>query len=68
VAMIELTDGGLAVGDTIRIKGHTTDFTQQVTSMQVDKKEVPQADQGASAGIRVAGVARDHDIVYKVTA
>jgi hypothetical protein len=35
VAAIQLTDGGLSVGDTIHVKGHTSDFTQSVQSMQV---------------------------------
>jgi len=35
VTAIELTDT-LEVGDTIRIRGATTDFQQQVTSMEED--------------------------------
>ena len=34
VAAIKITDGKLKVGDTIRIKGHTTDFTEKIASMQ----------------------------------
>ena len=30
VAAIELTEGKLQVGDTIHVKGHTSDFTQTV--------------------------------------
>ena len=36
VAAIELTDGMLRVGDTIHVKGHTSDFTQTVDSMQME--------------------------------
>lgn len=67
VAAIELTDGGLSVGDKIHIKGHTSDFTQNVDSMQIDNADVPKAAKGSSIGIRVPEHARVGDIVYKVT-
>ncbi|UCG53827.1 MAG: translation elongation factor-like protein [Candidatus Latescibacterota bacterium] len=66
VAAIELTDGDLSVGDTIHIKGHTSDFTQQIDSMQIDKVEVTHAEKGKSVGIRVAEHARVGDEVFRV--
>ncbi|MFH1018698.1 MAG: translation elongation factor-like protein [Pseudomonadota bacterium] len=66
VAAIELTDGPLSVGDTIRIKGHTSDFTQTVDSIQIDKASVPTAEQGKGIGIRVVQHARVDDEVFKV--
>ncbi len=68
VAAIEITKGSLAVGDTIRIKGHTSDFTQKVDSMQIEHQTVQTAVPGQSIGIKVAQHAREHDVVYKVTA
>ena len=47
VAGIRLTDGELRVGDTIRVKGHTSDYTQTVESMQVDNQAV----EGATPGV-----------------
>jgi putative protease len=67
VAGIEITQGTLSVGDTIRIKGHTTDLTQVVESMQIEHLNVPTAKAGDSIGIRVKDHVRDHDKVYKVT-
>jgi translation initiation factor IF-2 len=67
VAAIQITQGTLRVGDTIHVKGHTTDFTQTVDSMQLDKTEIPEATAGQDVGIRVANHARQHDVVYKVT-
>jgi len=67
VAAIEITQGTLSVGDTIRIKGHTTDFTQVVESMQVEHQNVQTAKAGDSIGIKVKDHVRDHDEVYKVT-
>jgi putative protease len=66
VAAIELTDGRLAVGDTIHIKGHTTDFTQPVESMQIDNAAVSVAEPGQSIGVRVREHARLGDQVLKV--
>ena len=67
VAAIELTEGDLAVGDQIHIKGHTSDFTQTVDSMQIDKESVEEVTVGQNVGIKVAEHAREHDVVYKVT-
>ncbi len=66
VAAIDLT-GELKVGDTIRIHGHTTDFTQNVESMQVEHEAVEHASPGTSVGIRVKAKCRHTDHVYKVT-
>ncbi|MCW1309990.1 MAG: translation initiation factor IF-2 subunit gamma, partial [Candidatus Nanoarchaeia archaeon] len=43
-----LKQGELKVGDLIRIKGATTDFTQKVESMQIEKKPVEKAGAGSS--------------------
>ena len=67
VAAIDITQGTLSVGDTIRIKGHTTDFTQVVESMQIEHENVQTAKAGDSIGIKVKDAVRDHDKVYKVT-
>ncbi len=66
VAAIEITQGTLSVGDTIHIKGHTTDFTQTVDSMQIEHQAVQTAKAGDSIGIKVKEKVRDHDKVYKV--
>ena len=66
VAAILITNEKLCVGDTIHIKGHTSDFTQKVDSMQIDNKPVTEAGVGQSVGMRVAEHARQHDMVYKV--
>ena len=66
VAGIEITQDSLAVGDTIRIKGHTSDFLQKVDAMQIDGQSVPEATVGQAIGVKVGQHAREHDIVYKV--
>ncbi len=65
VAGIELTDT-LKVGDTIRIHGHTTDLQFVVSSMQIDRRDVPQAKAGDQIGVKVSERVRKGDHVYKV--
>jgi len=67
VAAIEITNGSLSVGDTIHVKGHTTDFTQTVDSIQLDNQPITTATPGQAVGIKVKDHARQHDAVYKVT-
>ncbi len=66
VAAIELTDGELKVGDTIHVKGHTSDFTQPVESIQIEHESVEQATLGQTIGLGVKEHVREHDVVYKV--
>ncbi len=65
VAVIELTDT-LKVGDTIRVKGATSDFTQTVDSMQIEHEKVKEAKKGQSIGLKVPEHARGGDAVFKV--
>ncbi len=66
VAGIAMT-GHLAVGDTIHIRGHTTDIQQTVDSIQIEHLSVQEVKPGDSVGIKVKDRCRAHDIVYKVT-
>ncbi len=68
VAVVKLDAGMLREGDTIHIKGHTSDFRQRVTSIEVDHVHVPEARAGQSFGLKVVEHAREHDTVFKVTA
>ncbi len=63
---IIIESGGLAVGDTIRIKGHTTDFKQNIASMQIDRNPIEKASKGHEIGILVKSRVRIHDKVYKI--
>ncbi len=67
VAAIKLTDDSLKVGDTIHIKGHTTDLTQEVGSMQIENQNVQEAGPGADIGVKIGDRVRENDLVYKVT-
>jgi translation elongation factor EF-1alpha len=68
VAVVEVTAGELAVGDTIHIKGHTSDTTQRVDSLQIEHLPVPKIVKGQAAGMKVGVHVHEHDAVFKVTA
>ena len=65
VAVLELSRE-LKVGEKISFEGATTDFTQTVESMQVDKKEVSSAGRREQVGLKAEGRARAGDSVYKL--
>ena len=65
VAMVDLT-AQLKIGDTVCVKGHTTDFQQIVESMQVDRAPVTSATAGQSVGVKVKDRCRKGDVVYKL--
>ncbi|MCD6221925.1 hypothetical protein J7K25_07205 [bacterium] len=66
VAAIKIISEQLKKGDTIHIKGHTTDFTQKIDSMQVEHQPVEVANAGDEIGIKVDNVVREGDEVFKV--
>jgi len=67
VGVIALTlQKPLAVGDTIRIKGHTTDLTQKVESLQIEHEAIQAASAKDAVGIKIVERARKGDFVYKV--
>jgi translation elongation factor EF-1alpha len=66
VAALEITGESLQVGDTIHIKGHTTDIQQTVDSIQIEKASVSLAKKGDRVGIKVKDRVRPHDMVFKV--
>lgn len=68
VAIIRMESGSLREGDFIHIKGHTTDFSQRVESMELDHVHVSEVRPGESFGLKVKDHAREHDVVYKVAA
>lgn len=68
VGMIQVTQGELAIGDTIHIKGNSTDLTATISSIQVARQPVQAAKTGEEAGIKLDSKVRPNDKVFKVTA
>lgn len=67
VAVLKVTEGEVKVGDTIRIKGKHSDFTQQVASMQVEHNNVDVAKKDDEVGLKVDQAVHEHDEVYLIT-
>ncbi len=65
VAVLDLT-GELKVGDRIHIHGHSTDFEQPVDSLEVEHQKVQSVGPKAEVALKVTGVVRKDDQVYKV--
>ena len=66
VAAIKVTSGMLAVGDKIKFKGHTTDFEDTISSMQIENKSVDKATSGDLIGIKVKEKVREGYAVFKL--
>jgi putative protease len=64
VAAVEILKGKVKVGDGVRFKGYTTDFTQRIESMQVNHVDIPEAVKGDYVGIKVADRVRDNDRMF----
>src|SRR5437762_10851273 len=60
VAVVRVTEGTLAVGDTLRFHGHTTDFTASIVSMELNHQKVPQANVGDEVAIQVTERSEEH--------
>jgi hypothetical protein len=65
-AVVKLTKGAISVGDTIVIKGHTSDFKEKVRSIQLDHVPIQDAEKGMEIGLKVKAKVREHDVVYRV--
>ena len=63
VGIIKLSDA-LKAGDKIKIKGATTDFEQEVGSMQIDHKDIEDAKKGDEVGIKLDEKVREGDEVF----
>ena len=66
VGIIKIEAEGLKVGDTLRFKGHTSDFQQTVESMQLEHKDIQEGKVGDQVGVKVNEHVREHDEVFKV--
>ncbi|MFX1319880.1 MAG: translation elongation factor-like protein [Promethearchaeota archaeon] len=65
VAVIELS-APLKQGDEIAIKGATTEFTQTVESMQIERKNIESSQAGQAIGLKVKERVRIGDTVYRI--
>lgn len=66
VAIIKVKKGSLAIGDTVKIAGHGNEFTQKVSSMQVEHEPIKKAKKGDEIGMKIDQSVKEGDVVYKV--
>jgi len=66
VAVLQLTET-VRVGDILHFHGHTTDFSQQVDSLQIEHLNVAEANPGQEVALKVAQKVHPHDQVLRVT-
>lgn len=66
VAGIWIRSGKVKLGDKIHIKGHTTDFEEVVSSLQLDHQSILEAKRGNHVGIPVHEKVRPHDRVFVI--
>lgn len=66
VAVIDLTDGELHVGDQVRIAGHTTELRQSVESLQIEHQVVAEAPRGSEVALKVEAPVHRKDQVFRV--
>ncbi len=64
VATVAIADGELHTGDTIHIKGHTSDFIQTIASMELEHESADVAMPGDNVGIAMDEYTRERDSVY----
>lgn len=66
VAVISLTDT-IHVGDMVHFLGRTTDFRQEVKSLQIEHEQVEQVGEGQEGALKVIRRVRPRDKVFKLT-
>ncbi len=66
VAVLKLS-GEVNTGNLVHIVGHTTDFIQQVRSMEIDHRPVLIGCVGQEVALKVLQLVRKGDAIYKVT-
>ena len=66
VAVVELS-GKLKVGDTVSIEKDSQGFEQTVASMQIEHKQVKEAEKGQAIGMKVIQEVKPGFQVFKVT-
>ena len=66
VAVLSLSDR-LNIGERVYIAGHTTDFEQKVTSMEIEHQKVTSVGPGDEVALLVIEPVRKGDSIYKIT-
>lgn len=66
MAVIEISEGEIKIGDQIMVGEEGTGFTQVVESMEVDHKIIKIVKKGEEAGLKLNQQAKEGDNVYLI--
>lgn len=64
VAVVEVMNQALKVGDMVKISGHDTEHKQKVTSLQVEHIKVSEVKPEESCGMLVDKPVKEGDVLY----
>jgi hypothetical protein len=65
VAVLALT-ATVKVGDSLHFLGHSTDFLEKVSSLQIEHRPVEAAKPGDDVALKVTHRVHPHDSVFKI--
>lgn len=64
VAVVEVMNQPLKVGDTVKLSGHDNEFTQKITSLQIEHDQVILVAVGETCGMKVDQPVKAGDMLY----
>lgn len=67
VAVLEVKNQPLKVGDTVKVSGHDQEFTQKIVSLQIEHKQVQEVPVGETCGMKIDQQVKEGDALYLVT-
>lgn len=67
VAVVEVYNQPLKVGDRIKVSGHDKEFTMDITSLQVEHNKVLSVDEGETCGVKIDTPVKPGDVLYLLT-
>ncbi len=67
VAVVEVKNQPLKVGDRVKVSGHDSEFTQEVSSLQMEHEKVAEVAPGETVGVKVGKPVKAGDVLYLVT-
>ncbi len=63
VAVVEVLKA-IKVGDTVKISGHDQEFTQTISSMQIEHEQIDKASKGQTVGMKMDKPVKENDELF----
>lgn len=64
VAVLEIVNQPLKVGDKVKISGHDNEFNQTIESLQIEHTQVKEVAPGETCGLKVDKAVKEGDVLY----